>query len=245
MFCSRCGHNNPEGNQFCGRCGQSLIAGAVASSMPQTPVMPDPDARTDGKAVASLILGIGGLTFFSIFAGIPAVILGHMSRSRIKQSMGKLKGEGMALAGLIMGYISFLAIPFILIIAAIAIPNLLRARISANESAAVTTIRSINVAAVDFSTRDPKTAMPKDLNQIVSSPESGLSPEIASGSHRGYRFTYTSADTNGDEVPDAYFVSAVPVTPGSTGGRNFCSDQSGVIRYTRRDEPCTTESYPL
>ena len=52
-------------------------------------------------------------------------------------------GDGMAIAGLVLGYIGFAAIPFILIIAAIAIPNLLRARMAANEASAVGSLRTI------------------------------------------------------------------------------------------------------
>jgi len=79
-----------------------------------------PNARTDGKAVASLILGILSVTVLSILAGIPAIILGHMSRASIRKSMGELKGSGMALAGLITGYISVaMTIVLLYIIAAI------------------------------------------------------------------------------------------------------------------------------
>ena len=85
-----------------------------------------------------MVQGIASIALcLSFIAGIPAIILGHISLSRIKKSMGRLKGEGMALTGLILGYIS---LPFILIIAAIAIPNLLRAKISANEAAAASTV---------------------------------------------------------------------------------------------------------
>ena len=70
-----------------------------------------------------MVLGIASFALcLSFLTGIPAIILGHISLSRIKKSMGRLKGEGMALTGLILGYIS---LPSILIIAAIAIPNFL------------------------------------------------------------------------------------------------------------------------
>jgi len=241
MFCQRCGHDNAAENQFCGRCGQPL--GHTVGIPAAAPAGPLPDARTDGKAVASLILGIGGLTFFSIFAGIPAVILGHMSRSNIKKSMGALKGEGMALAGLIMGYISFLAIPFILIIAAIAIPNLLRARISANEAGAVSAIRSINHAAVEHSLSDAKQGVPRSLKELGSGND--MPSELSSGVYHGYRFTYEATDTDGDQVLDAYFVAATPVTRGSSGVRSFCSDQTGIIRVAQANEECTIESPPI
>src|SRR5579872_641884 len=62
-------------------------------------------AHTDGKARASLILGILSL-FLSILTGIPAIILGHSSRTRIRKSPGQLKGRGLAMIGLLFGYLS-------------------------------------------------------------------------------------------------------------------------------------------
>jgi hypothetical protein len=56
--------------------------------------------------VISLILGILGLVSFSILAGIPAIILGNMSRNNIRASSGRLGGEGMATAGIVMGWVS-------------------------------------------------------------------------------------------------------------------------------------------
>ena len=124
--------------------------------------------QTDGKATGSLILGILSLLCFSFLAGIPAVILGHMSRKSIRQSMGRLKGNGMALAGLIMGYISIAFIPLILIIAAIAIPNLLRAKISANDAAAASTMRTLNTAQVTYSADYPTKGYARDLATLGS-----------------------------------------------------------------------------
>ena len=104
------------------------------------------EPQTDGKAIGSLVCGIASVTIFSIIAGIPAIILGHISRSDIRKSEGRLKGEGLALAGLIMGYISLAIIPLILIIATIAIPGLIRGQQAAHEAAAVSTLWRINTA---------------------------------------------------------------------------------------------------
>lgn len=79
-------------------------------------------AKTSALAIWSLILGILGLLCLGFFAGIPAIICGHMGRSRIKQSQGALKGSGLALAGLIMGYVGAVFVT-IGILAAIAIPS--------------------------------------------------------------------------------------------------------------------------
>lgn len=247
MFCGHCGQENSASSQFCGRCGQPL---AGVSASPTEPAAPPPlpgagapDAKTDGKAVASLILGILSLTIFSVLAGIPAVILGHVSRSNIKKSMGKLKGEGMALAGLILGYISFAAIPLILIIAAIAIPNLLRARISANEAEAIRSLRNLNAAAVSYVA--DKKAYPSELTDMGPSGAQLISQELADGQRAGYRFSYFAVDADQDQVADGYFVAAEPVTPGSTGVRSFCSDQTGIIRFAPRGQSCSSESDAL
>jgi Domain of unknown function (DUF4190) len=61
---------------------------------------------TEDKAVISMILGILGLVSFSILAGIPAIILGNMSRNNIRASSGRLGGESMATAGIVMGWVS-------------------------------------------------------------------------------------------------------------------------------------------
>ena len=256
MYCTQCGHQNPAESTTCGKCGQPLMtprtapqasptAGAAASA-------PAGAARNDGKAVASLVLGVMSVVCLGFLAGIPAIILGHISRSNIKKSMGRLKGEGMALAGLILGYLSVAVLPVILIIAAIAIPNLLRSRIAANESSAVGSIRTINTAEVTYASTYPKVGFSTSLEALggptpcteSSTAACLIDSVLASGQKSGYRFTYEVQDTNGDGTNDAYLVQAVPVTPGTTGFRSFCSDETAVIRYTT-SEACSKESPPL
>src|SRR5262249_53104469 len=157
MFCFKCGASMPDTSVACPQCSTPVsaappppasqpMAAAPApawQNMPQAlPYVAQPE--TDGKATASLILGILSVACFSIMAGIPAVIYGHMAHSNIRKSAGRLGGQGIATAGLIMGYLSMvLFIPVILIIAAIAIPNLMQARITANENGATSAIRTI------------------------------------------------------------------------------------------------------
>lgn len=239
MFCSHCGQQNADGVAYCSSCGQPLTV-----STPSVAAAPEP--VTDGKAVASLVLGVLSLTFFSIFAGIPAVILGHISRSKIQKSLGRLKGEGIALAGLIMGYISFAAIPVILIIAAIAIPNLLRSRTAANEAGAVGSIRTINTAVITYAAMHPQVGFPENLQDMVqgSGSDALLDRSYAEPTRHGYRFEYRVSSPQGQPA-ERYFVLATPANYGSTGTRSFCSDESGVIRYTTENEPCTSNSPPL
>jgi hypothetical protein len=108
---------------------------------PVVPV-PQPSKKKNPLAVWSLVLGILSLTLCFLFAGIPAVICGHLASGRIKRSGGLVGGEGLALAGLITGYISIgfslLVVPLML---AIAIPNFIKARIAAQRIAASPGVR--------------------------------------------------------------------------------------------------------
>jgi type II secretory pathway pseudopilin PulG len=252
MYCVKCGQENLAEAAVCSNCGQPLmVPGAPPPVAVPAAAARAEQVRTDGKATASLVLGVLSLVC-GLLAGIPAVILGHISLSNIRKSGGRLKGEGMAMTGLITGYISIVAIPFILIIAAIAIPNLLRSRIAANESSAVGSIRTINVAEVTYYTTYPKAGFSSSLEVLAGSTPCNASSTsaclidqvLASGEKSGYRFTYRAQDSKGDQVMDAYFVQAVPIQPGTTGRRSLCSDESGVIRYSTT-EPCTKESPPL
>jgi len=217
---------------------------------------------TDGKATASLILGILSLVCFSIFAGIPAIILGHMSKANIRQSMGRLKGDGMATAGLIMGYFSTAAIPLILIIAAIAIPNLLRSRMAGNEAAAVSTVRMLNTTQITYSTTYPEQGYARDLATLGGNCTSGTAEHAClldsqlgqenctSGvwCQKGqYNYTVSSncaparfgeQQQGTENACTEYVVAATPINS-NTGRRNYCSVSDAVIR-SRLSGPLST-----
>jgi len=195
---------------------------------------PAPDVPTSGKALASMITGIFGLLFF--FPAIAAIILGHISRSEIRHSNGRLKGIGMSTAGLIMGYGVIAFLPFVLIIAAIAIPNLLRARMAANESAAVASVRTINTAEISYQSEYPSAGFTCELAALGGSGSSAPTAEhaqlidsvLASGQKSGYRFALENCVNT--ESEHKYQVVAYPALRNSTGVRTFCSDESGVIK---------------
>jgi len=65
---------------------------------------PPPAKPNSNLALASLILGILGWTILPTLGSIGAIITGHMAKSEIKNSMGALAGDGMATAGLVLGY---------------------------------------------------------------------------------------------------------------------------------------------
>jgi hypothetical protein len=100
-----------------------------------------------GLAIWSLVLGILGLTCFWILTAIPAVICGHVAYSRIRRSAGALSGEGLALGGLITGYIGIALSVFVLpLLAAIAIPNFVKARTTAQMNVCVSNLRQVESA---------------------------------------------------------------------------------------------------
>lgn len=91
------------------------------SYMPYPAYLAGPPARTDGMAIASLILGIAGVMgCFVVIPSILAIIFGHVSLGRIKRTGAR--GRGMALAGLILGYI-FIAFGAVYIVVVVVIAN--------------------------------------------------------------------------------------------------------------------------
>jgi type IV pilus assembly protein PilA len=196
-------------------------------------------AQTSGKAIASLVCGI--INVFPLF--IVAIVLGHISLSEIKKSGGRIKGEGLAIAGLVMGYLGILAIPLILIIAAIAIP-LLRAKIAANEASAVGSVRYIVAAEDNYQCTHADAGFTCSLSDL-----SGLiDPGLATGQRSGHAFRLQDCATDAAGGPITKFrISAVPIGPNTTGQRAFCADESGVIRSDRTGsaENCLDHGSPL
>jgi hypothetical protein len=70
------------------------------------PVSVAASVPTSGMAIASLVLGIGGVTILPLLGSILAIILGYMARNEIRRRPGELSGDGLALAGIVLGWIS-------------------------------------------------------------------------------------------------------------------------------------------
>jgi len=104
-----------------------------------------------------MVLGILSLVCFSIFAAVPGVICGHKALSRIKHSGGTIAGQGLAIAGLVTGYLGLaLAIVFVPMMFAIAIPNFVKARSAAQMNACTNNLRQIDAAKQQWALQNKK-----------------------------------------------------------------------------------------
>jgi len=142
-----------------------------------------------------------------------------------------------------------IVVAIILIIAAIAIPNLIKSKMAANESSAVGSVRTINTGEVNYAASCPAVGFSATLPELNSGAlcaggKGIIDPILAAGKKSGYVFAYSTA-AGGDGLNDTYSTTAVPATIGTTGQRGFYSDQTGVIRYTLDGSAPTNGSLAL
>lgn len=136
-----------------------------------------------------------------------------------------------------------IVIAIILIILSIALPQMSKSRMHAQEMSAVAEMRTINQAEVQYQSQFGQYATslaqlgpPATAGAAEGPASAGLIPgSLASGSTSGYNFTVAA-------TPGGYSVTAVPRTFGSTGRRTFYSDQTAVIRENWGQDPASANS---
>lgn len=136
-----------------------------------------------------------------------------------------------------------IVIAIILIILSIALPQMSKSRMHAQEMAAIAQIGTIQKAEVQYYSQFGQYATslaqlgPPSTSGAAEGPQNaGLIPaSLANGSASGYNYTITA-------TPTGYAVSAVPKTFGTTGRRTFYSDQTGIIHENWGQEPATAQS---
>jgi hypothetical protein len=223
-------------------------------AMASSPCPPSPPGRqpSKGLAIASLVLGV--LSLFTLgclgvgaLAGITLGIVALVKAGRSPQEYG---GKGMAIGGIVCSGLALLLLP-LAIIAAIAIPSLMRARVSANEASAIGDIRTMIsgqvaysvsnggfydtpacLAAPDGCLRDYEPGMPT----FIDAEQASLVDQ------RGYRWRfYQGPSPSRAQIQrqglspssiESFAYVAVPISPGTTGIRGFCGDSTGRICFS-------------
>jgi len=140
-----------------------------------------------------------------------------------------------------------IVVAIILIIAAIAIPNLIKSKLAANEAGAGGTVRTLNTGEATFSTVCPQigySAALADMGPAGAVCPSGvgiIDVVLAGGAKEGYNFTEVGATpVNGANT--TFLVTAKPQTPGTTGNRMFCASQTNVIYFDPAGAACVADN---
>jgi prepilin-type N-terminal cleavage/methylation domain-containing protein len=141
-----------------------------------------------------------------------------------------------------------IVVAIILIIAAIALPNLIKSRIAANEASAVNSMRTMTTANVTYASQCPTVGYAATIADL--GPGGGTCTGganilddilgVAAPQKSGYAFSYTVQSSAG--LNTTYTLNADPISPGSSGQRHFYTDQTGVLHYALTGAAAVTSS---
>lgn len=246
--CPRCGLTNWK-TESCKRC--SLVFSEKNLSVPRASrvtmqdephstftesyqSVPYPAQPKQGMAIASMVLGLVGCFITSPIG----LILGIVAAKRSSRSPNEYGGTGFAIAGIVLNSVGVFTLP---IIAAIAIPNLLAARRSANEGSAISSVRTL-IKAMDYSSPVPPVNCPQ-LGYLGA--RGVIEPALASGTRSGYRFEVNSLP---NEI-DCQIIARPIKTDGatSTGSRTFFASRADgwQIHFSSSPSVVATLSDPV
>ena len=226
--CTNCRGNLADFVAVCPYCG-------VPQPIPQAAVQPgwEMPPQNSNKAIASLVCSV---LFMCAPASIAAVVLGHLALIDIKRTAGQMSGKGMAIAGLVMGYLGIGLTTSYIVFMVFMFRTTLGRGIPVNEAAAITTMRAYSQALKSYAEKCPQQGYPATL--IPLGPGAGdckhsnlVDVRLAAPVpvRQGYMYQY-STGVAGPEKITAFALVARPVTPGMSGRRFFFLDESGVIR---------------
>jgi len=194
--------------------------------------------ETSGKAVFSLICGI------LFFVPIPpffivAVIFGHLSLSEIRRSAGRLTGRGLAIAGLLLGYLGVVAIgALIVFLVSYRKPmqgSFTNAATITNENPTVASLRTLNMAEIAYAQAHREIGYTCSLSELSGA--WGIHDDLARGRENGYIFELkgcTAAKANGPIVK--YQLVAYPKVA-NKGTPAYCSNESDLIKVAKSGSP--------
>jgi hypothetical protein len=238
--CPECGFVGWADAEACKKCGAALAAQPAEDAIefgpddqtiyyPPPPGGFQPDLKT-GLATAAMVAGILNAVFLGIFGVtiVAGIVISVIALKKIKHQPLEYGGKSMAVAGLVLNIISTVVLIPVLVILAIALPNLYAARRAANEGSAIKSLRIIHAAEATYQSTAGRGA----FGSLEDLRRQNLIPgELASGTRSGYRFKIEMVNDSYNGLP-GFMAVAVPTDYGSTGNRSFFVDETGVIRVT-------------
>jgi len=217
-----------EGQRICGHCGRDSTATTPSAHVdPQVAFGLRPE--TSAKAIFSLICGL--ICFFPP-ASIVAIVFGHLSLSDIRKGGGRWTGKGLAITGLVLGYLSFAAWAIFFGFAISTIPKTLKAMKSVNEDVStVSAMRTLNTAEIAYAQAHRSVGYSCSLPELAQ--VWGLPPGLAQGQRNGYTFEVQNCTPGKPDGPvTKYQIVAYPSVSG-TGLPAYCSREDAVIKIAR------------
>jgi len=232
-FCLNCGKSIAEGERFCGSCGWDSQAGSAVPRIDPEVAFGLPPV-TSGKAIFSLIAGI---LFVILPFSIIAVMFGYLALSEIRKSPGKLKGRGLAITGIVLGYVGVALIVGIIGLGVYSIRREITRTGSmmqtSTKNSVVSAVRTLNTAEIAYAQAHRESGYTCSLSDLAGA--WSISDEVAKGKRDGYIFELKNCTSDKPSGPIVkYQVIAYPLNPGNTASTPaFCSDQADVIRVAR------------
>lgn len=240
-FCLGCGNSLAAGERFCGSCGRDALAGADAPRVDPAVafgLMPE----TSGKAIFSVVCGA---LFLILPFSFVAVIWGYLALSEIRKNPGRLTGKGMAIAGIVLGYIGVALTVFLIGLgiyeqhrtrtAVTTHPTTAKRqrttpRIVKNANPVVSAVRTLNTAEIAYAQAHRSLGYTCSLSDLSGSWGIG---DLSHGQTDGYVFELKDCKTSKGTGPILmYRLVAYPAAK-KPGAPAYCSDESDVIRISR------------
>lgn len=243
--CAQCGFVGWLDSENCKSCG-ALLTQRPTNLPPASPTYSShyhaadhSEGQQKGLAIAALILGILSLFTFGLLVvgAIVGIVLAVKAMSRVRTEPWRYGGRSIAIAGLVLSVLSLTTAPVGLVVAAIAVPNLMAARRAANEGSAMHSLRLISQAEFVYQSSFAKFGTLEELaaNDLID-------PKLGAGAKNGYNFTVTLDSAN----PESFEVTGVPEDYRSSGTRSFYIDETFVMRGADNfGEPSTKMDPPL
>ena len=239
-FCLGCGNSMADGERFCSVCGHDTqveastprIDPAVAFGLPP---------ETSRKAIFSLFCGI---LFIILPFSIIGVIFGYIALSEIRKDPGRLKGRGLAIAGIALSYIGCALIVFVF---GLGIYEIRKESKQASQkhtartflprrNAILTAVRTLNTAEIAYSQRHPDTGYTCSLADLSTAWE--IDTDLHDEGTNGYNFDLRCSPVHSGGKVMKYRLLAYPSAKSKKPGAPvYCSDESDVIRVSHGDVP--------